>query len=268
MKHIQLAISKMVNSSSLLLVLASVGTALAARNPLKVRNEGAPAGQIKNVGGIDIYHSYPPGKNAPTNAVIYLSDIFGIPLPQNKLLADSIAANNYLVLMPDLFNGDPVALGELEAGLNLTGWQALHPASETERIINATLSYMRKELKVKKIGGVGYCFGGKWVPRFLTANAGIDAGFIAHPSGLTEAEIRAIKWPLSIAAGTLDAAFNATAKVRAETILNTNNVTFQSNLYSSAPHGFAVRANLSVPHQAYAKQAAFVQAVTWFDAWL
>lgn len=210
----------MVNSSSLLLVLASVGTALAARNPLKVRNEGAPAGQIKNVGGsrfpktrdrhefktnktpiVDIYHSYPPGKNAPTNAVIYLSDIFGIPLPQNKLLADSIAANNYLVLMPDLFNGDPVALGELEAGLNLTGWQALHPASETERIINATLSYMRKELKVKKIGGVGYCFGGKWVPRFLTANAGIDAGFIAHPSGLTEAEIRAIKWPLSIAAG-------------------------------------------------------------------
>ncbi|KAH7356193.1 dienelactone hydrolase [Pyrenochaeta sp. MPI-SDFR-AT-0127] len=258
----------MVSSRTLLVALATAGTALAAANPLKVRNEGTPVGQIKNVGGIDIYHSYPPGKKPATNAVIYLSDIFGVPLPQNKLLSDSIAANGYLVLMPDLFNGDPVSLEEQEAGLNLTEWRALHPPSETERIINATIAYVRKELGVKRVGGVGYCFGGKWVPRFLTATAGIDAGFIAHPSGLTEQEIGAIKWPISIAAGTLDASFNSTHKARAEAILNTNNVTFQSNLYSSAPHGFAVRANISIPRQAYAKQGAFVQAVTWFDAWL
>lgn len=66
----------------------------------------------------------------------------------------------------------------------------------------------------------------------------------------------------------LDASFNATAKSRAESILNANNITFQTNLYSQAPHGFAVRPNLTVPQQAYAKQASFVQAVTWFDAWL
>jgi hypothetical protein len=33
-----------------------------------------------------------------------------------------------------------------------------------------------------------------------------------------------------------------------------NNVTFQSNLYSGAPHGFGVRINQSIPQQAYAKQ--------------
>jgi dienelactone hydrolase len=66
----------------------------------------------------------------------------------------------------------------------------------------------------------------------------------------------------------LDASFNATAKARAESILSTNNVTFQSNLYYGAPHGFGVRVNQSIPQQAYAKQASFVQAVTWFDAWL
>ena len=64
----------------------------------------------------------------------------------------------------------------------------------------------------------------------------------------------------------LDAAFNATAKARAESILSSNNVTFQSNLYYAAPHGFAVRVNQSIPQQAYAKQASFIQAVTWFDA--
>lgn len=66
----------------------------------------------------------------------------------------------------------------------------------------------------------------------------------------------------------LDASFNSTAKGRAESILQSNNITFQSNLYSGAPHGFAVRVNQSIPQQAYAKQASFVQAVTWFQTWL
>lgn len=67
----------------------------------------------------------------------------------------------------------------------------------------------------------------------------------------------------------LDSSFNSTQKARAESILSSNNVTFQSNLYYAAPHGFAVRViNSSVPEQVYAKQASFVQAVTWMDAWL
>ena len=187
--------------------------------------------------------------------------------------------------MPDLFAGDPVSVDELEAGLDLTEWRARHPLPAIESVITTTIAYMRDELEVEKIGGVGYCFGGKYVPRFLTASGGIDIGFVAHPSVLTEAEITAIKKPLSIAAGSkccdfccsvgcanavlaLDAGFNATAKARAETILSSNNVTFQSNVYFGAPHGFGVRINQSIPQQAYAKQASFVQAVTWFDAWL
>ncbi|KAF2134177.1 alpha/beta-hydrolase [Dothidotthia symphoricarpi CBS 119687] len=215
-----------------------------------------------------MYHSYPPGSNSSTKAIIYISDIFGVPLPQNKLLADSLAANDYLVVMPDLFRGDAISVEEQEKGLNLTEWLALHPTSDIDSIISTTLDYMRDELNVEKIGGVGYCFGGKYVPRFLTQTGGLDAGFIAHPSMLTEPEIQNVRGALSMAAGALDAAFNSTARFRAETILQTNNVTFQSSLYAAAPHGFAVRVNQSIPQQAYAKQASFVQAVTWFDAWL
>ncbi|CAO2649076.1 Nn.00g100250.m01.CDS01 [Neocucurbitaria sp. VM-36] len=260
----------MLMLQNFLLAFATLGSALAAGSypSLKVRNAGVPVGQFKNVSGIQIYHSYPPGRNTSAKAILYVTDIFGVPLLENKLLADSIASNDYLVIMPDLFAGDAVSDEEQEAGLNLTEWRALHPTPEIDRIINTTIAYMRSELEVEKIGGVGYCFGGKYVPRFLTSSGGIDAGFIAHPSSLTEGEIGAIKSPLSIAAGTLDAAFNATAKSRAETILNTNNVTFQSNLYYAAPHGFAVRVNQSIPQQAYAKQASFMQAVTWFDSWL
>ncbi|KAF2832306.1 alpha/beta-hydrolase [Ophiobolus disseminans] len=215
-----------------------------------------------------MYFSYPPGRNTSSKALLYLTDIFGVPLLQNQLLADSLAANDYLVIMPDLFKGDAVSVEEREAGLNLTEWNLLHPLPEIESIINTTIAFMRDELDIERIGGLGFCFGGKYVPRFLTASGGLDLGFIAHPSNLNEQEIGGITRGISIAAGTLDASFNATAKARAESILARNNITFQSNVYGGAPHGFAVRVNQSIPQQAYAKQASFVQAVTWFDAWL
>ncbi|GLA18146.1 hypothetical protein AnigIFM62618_005301 [Aspergillus niger] len=167
--------------------------------------------------------------------------------------------------MPDLFGGEAV---DESAEEDLTEWNSRHPAEEIDRIINVTAKYLREEVGVKRIGGVGYCFGGKYVPRALAKDHGIDVGFIAHPSYLTESDIQSIANPISIAAGTLDAAFNATTKVWAEGILESNSVTFQSNLYYAAPHGFAVSVNLSNPQQAYAKQAAFVQAITWFDMWL
>ncbi|KAJ4304488.1 hypothetical protein N0V90_000014 [Kalmusia sp. IMI 367209] len=237
-------------------------------SPFAVRNEGVSIGELKNVSGIQIYHSYPPGRASYDKAVLFVTDIFGVPLPENQLLADSIAANDFLVIMPDLFNGDAVSVDEQEAGLNLTEWLTRHRPQEIDQILNSTITYMHNELKAKKIGGVGYCFGGKYIPHFLTELGGVDAGFIAHPSALTQMEIEAVTKPLSIAAGTLDEAFNLTAKSLAERTLLSNNVTFQSNLYSWAPHGFAVRANQSVPQQAYAKQASFLQAISWLDEWL
>jgi dienelactone hydrolase len=169
----------------------------------------------------------------------------------------------------------------------LTEWRTRHPTAEIDSIIATTITYIRSELGVSKIGGVGYCFGGKYVPRFLAQGKGIDVGFIAHPSSLEATEIQGIAGPISIAAGgkltsiklsfassanhcrvELDAAFNVTLRRNAEDILTAKNATYQSTLYSDAPHGFAVRVDLNVPSQKYAKDASFVQAVSWFNAWL
>jgi dienelactone hydrolase len=103
--------------------------------------------------------------------------------------------------VPDLFAGDAISVEEQEAGLNLTEWFTQHPPSEIERIITTTVDYARSELGFSRVGAVGYCFGGKYVSRYLAAGRGIDAGFVAHPSNLLEDEIRAVAGPLSIAAG-------------------------------------------------------------------
>jgi dienelactone hydrolase len=106
-----------------------------------------------------------------------------------------------LVIFPDLFKGDAVPVSSSEGGLNLTEWRTRHPVTEIDSIIATTITYIRSELGVSKIGGVGYCFGGKYVPRFLAQGKGIDVGFIAHPSSLEATEIQGIAGPISIAAG-------------------------------------------------------------------
>ena len=100
--------------------------------------------------------------------------------------------------MPDYFKGDPIPVDQ--TGFDRNGWRAKHPGAEVETITEATIKYMRNELKVKKIGAVGYCFGGPYTAKFSAKGKGLDAGFVAHPGAIDAAEWKAISVPFSIAA--------------------------------------------------------------------
>lgn len=68
-----------------------------------------------------------------------------------------------------------------------------------DAIYDSVFKHLRGELGVKKVGGVGYCFGGKYVCRWLK-EGGLDAGYTAHPSFVDADEVRGVKGPLSITA--------------------------------------------------------------------
>lgn len=42
---------------------------------------------------------------------------------------------------------------------------------------------------------------------------------------------------------------------------------YQVSLYGGTSHGFGTRANISDPEQKFGKEAAFYQAVRWFNVW-
>jgi dienelactone hydrolase len=105
-----------------------------------------------------------------------------------------------LVVEPDYFRGDPAPADLVTPGFNMASWINKHPTSDIDSIIESTIKYMKGELGVKRIGTVGYCFGGKYVARILAKGKGIDAGFVAHPSRMENSEIQAISAPLSIGA--------------------------------------------------------------------
>jgi dienelactone hydrolase len=240
---------------------------------LGVKHEGEPTGTSTKIGGsIDAYVAEPTGKNLHKNvAILYLPDVIGI-WQNSQLMADQFAANGYYTLMPDLFNGDPIKLNR-PADFDFMAWLTKgtegnnpHTYEQVDPIIEASIKHLQ-DAGYTSIGAVGYCFGAKYVVRYMNGKGGngIDAGFVAHPSFVEEAELEAMTGPLSIAAAETDSIFPAEKRHKSEEILIAGKKTYQINLFSGVVHGFAVRCDLNVKVEKFAKEQAFLQAVAWFD---
>lgn len=235
-----------------------------------VKHDGEASGSSIKIGSIDAYVAEPKGNTVHKDtAILFLSDVIGI-WQNSQLLADQFAANGYYTVVPDLFNGDPIALNRPE-GFDLMSWLTKgsngknpHTFEAVDPIVEAGLKFLQ-EKGYKKIGSVGYCFGAKYVVRYMPKGKGIDVGFIAHPSFVEESELAAIDGPLSIAAAETDQIFPAEKRHKSETILVETKQPYQINLYSGVAHGFSVRCDVKNKVEKYAMEQAFLQAVTWFD---
>lgn len=110
---------------------------------------------------VDTYIVSPKDNKTPERAILFLTDIFGI-FPNAQLLADEFANSGYLTVIPDLFQGDQIKLADMESGkADLGAWLPNHQTGAVDPVVEKTVKYMRESLGVKKIGAVGYCFGGK-----------------------------------------------------------------------------------------------------------
>ncbi|KAF2218165.1 dienelactone hydrolase [Elsinoe ampelina] len=233
-----------------------------------VKHTGEAKGEFKTIGDTEVYFSQP---SSPTDkAILVLTDVIGHRFINAQLIADQFAANGYLVAMPDLFHGDPIPLNRPE-GFNIMTWLQGPPGhlpNRVDPVVEASIKELREKHGVKKLAAVGYCFGGKYVVRFLAENKGIDVGYVAHPSFVEADELKAIKGPLSIAAAETDAIFPAEKRHESEVILKDVKQPYQINLYSGVEHGFAVRADVEDKPKRFAKELAFEQAVEWFNFYL
>lgn len=216
---------------------------------------------------VSTYLSYPPDKSI-ANAILILSDVIGHKFVNAQLIADEFAAQGYFVVLPDLFGGDTVPLNRPE-GFQIQEWLKNHLPQHVEPIINAVLAEMREVYGCRRVGGVGYCFGGRYVARYLRPGAGkLDVGFTAHPTMMSPEELAGVRGPFSIAAAVKDFVFTTDKRHESEEILAKLDIPYQINLFSHVDHGFSVRCDLSIKEQKIAKEGAFFQAVQWFDAYL
>ncbi|KAL1596260.1 hypothetical protein SLS59_007959 [Nothophoma quercina] len=232
-----------------------------------VKHEGTPTGEIKTIGDFRAYEVYPEDRSTQT-AVLIMTDVLGFGFPNVQLIADQFAANGYYTIIPDVFRGNEIPF-PMPADFDFPAWREkkMPREGDVDPIFGTVIKYLRGELGVKRLGGVGYCFGGKYVCRWLRPG-GLDAGFTAHPSFVEAEELKGIKGPLSIAAAETDHIFPAEKRRETEDILKEMSVPYQLTLYSDVEHGFAIKGDLSHSRSRFAKEQAFLQAVFWFDEYV
>jgi len=163
-----------------------------------------------------------PGKgslsaNPSKTCIVILTDIFGLSLKNCKIMADSMAEKLGVdVWVPDQFAGKPIfRVGELQGlvaenpgekrgffGALKLLWMIIRRLpllirsrpSVTNARVTKFVEGLRNEKDYRKIGAVGYCWGG----RSLANLAGKDifnSAVIVHPARISMKTIDAIKIP-------------------------------------------------------------------------
>jgi dienelactone hydrolase len=120
---------------------------------------GSPTGHVSTLASLPTYIT---GSNASA-AVLYIHDALGWEFVNARFLADHFAREaNVTVYMPDFFGGevlDAVAIKEGRwADLDMKGFSARNARDVREPEIMAVARELRA--RYKKLGTVGYCFGG------------------------------------------------------------------------------------------------------------
>ncbi|CAI7642425.1 unnamed protein product [Penicillium palitans] len=226
-----------------------------------IKHEGEAKGQLQQIGDVsltvvvEVYISHP--ERSTKRAILLLTNVVGHRFINAQLIADQLTANGYLVVMPDLFHGDPMPLNNCPASFDLMSCLKGPPGhlpDRVEPVVQATLKEMKSNMGCERVGAVGYCFG---------ASAML---LMWHtPVSLTQRNYKQSKahYPLLRLKPT-----QSSRPHESEDILAKTGQPYQINLFSGVEHGFAVRADIASPIIRFAKESAFLQALAWFDQYL
>ncbi|KAH8795045.1 putative hydrolase [Hyaloscypha sp. PMI_1271] len=246
--------------------------------------EGIPTGKIIEIDGIEMYISQPRMRDGeseselstlpesfkeqePKRVILFLTEGHGIYLPNAQLLADSFASHlDCDVIMPDQFAGQ----ARDESAQEFEAWKHRHEPPVTDPLLAPVVKYIHDQYgQDVKIGGVGYCFGGRYVIRLMGAGF-IDVGVVNHPSFFTMEEVHLVTKGkrLAIYAAEVDDILPPEKRRQTEDVLTKTGATWMSTVFGGTEHGFSVRGDLTVKDVRLAKEYAFKGAVSWFKNWL
>ena len=120
-----------------------------------VKHEGEPTGSFTQIGDVETYIAQPKDKSTDYG-ILVITDVIGHRFPNAQLIADQFAANGYFVLMPDLFDGDPIPLnrpGDFEIKDWLDGKYhkdgKAHLPPQVDPIVDAMLVEMKQKYGCK-----------------------------------------------------------------------------------------------------------------------
>ena len=155
--------------------------------------------ELKSADGTQVpaYEARPAG--TPKGAVVVIQEIFGVN-SHIRAVADGYAAEGYLAVAPAAFHRvkPGVALGYTDADMGegfgyKTAVEAL-PAPGVMQDIQAAIDHAAQASGGKKVGIVGYCWGGLLTWRAACTLSGLSAAVPYYGGGMTT-EVEAARQP-------------------------------------------------------------------------
>ncbi|KAL8798152.1 MAG: hypothetical protein Q9182_006903 [Xanthomendoza sp. 2 TL-2023] len=228
---------------------------------------GTPSGREEKAQQLNYYIA---GDNKDV-AILLLHDIFGWTFNNNRLLADHFAKEiNATVFLPDFFDGEVVPEEaifnpEHEIKVDIAAWKERNDKHIRGPAVHAFAEMLKKEMGFKKLGAIGYCWGG-WAAFQLGAKGKnlVDAISAVHPSLLTKEEIDDVAVPVQILAPETDPQLTPELKEYANKVIPSLGVDYDYQYFPGLTHGFACRADLNSKIEKQGLERAKNAASSWF----
>ncbi|KAL8787529.1 MAG: hypothetical protein Q9213_002187 [Squamulea squamosa] len=228
---------------------------------------GTPSGRETKISDFNVYTA---GENKDV-AILFLHDIFGWTFRNNRLLADHFAKEvNATVLLPDFYNGEVVLEEtifdpEKFKNFDLNAWKERNGKENRAAGVHRFAKMLKVELGFKKVGAIGYCWGG-WAAFQLGAKGKglIDAISVAHPSFLTKEEIDNVAVPVQILAPEIDPQLTPELKEYVNKVIPTLGIEYDYQYFPGLVHGFACRADENSDKEKRGLERAKNAASGWF----
>jgi dienelactone hydrolase len=218
--------------------------------------------------------AYVTGTNKEA-AVLIVHDIFGWTFTNARMLADHYAEEaDVTVYLPDFFGGEIVAENRLDpdyAGepFDIGAFITRNNPDLRWPEISSCAKALKTELGFKKVGAIGFCYGG-WAVLKLGSkeNALVDCVSTAHPAMLDNAAIDAVGCPVQFIAPEDDFTYTPELKEYTLKTLPTLGIEFDYQYFPGLKHGFATRGDVKDPKQKHGLERAKNAAVLWFREYL
>lgn len=180
-------------------------------------------------------------KNNNGAAVLLLTDIHGFNNNDTRDFAYRLSCFGYNVLVPDLFRGMPWSIDIPKS--EYEEWRAKHPPERIIKDIDAASHWLLEEISAagvtKKLGLLGFCFGGGRVIETLARDTGrqFATAVSFYPTRFDPALATQIKVPILIITGdkdelcTVDNVKNVSSQIEGS----------QTRIYAGRGHAFAHR---------------------------
>ncbi|KAH9943847.1 alpha/beta-hydrolase [Amylocystis lapponica] len=239
-----------------------------------VIHEGTPEGKIEQIGGIECYVATPTIDYPKDKVVLLLTDVFGLTLVNNKLLADAFAQNGFKVVVPDILEGGAISEEVMNSGkFDFMSWRPKHTETSWRPIVDAVVGALKAD-GVTRFGATGYCFGAP-PALYLAYNNTSHATVLAHPSLLKipddfEKYREVSKVPLLINSCEVDSQFPPDLQAVTDGLLGGGKFApgYERLYWDGCTHGFAVRGDMSDPKVKAGNEGAFKATVEWFIKYL